>query len=189
MTVLMPWEQVFAGKVTDRAVARVAVVYIRQFSRQQVLDHQESTRLQYALVDRAVALGWAAERVMVIDEDLGKPGSSAVARTGFQRLVTEIGLDHVGLVLGIEMSRLARSGRDWYQLMELCAISGALLADTDGIYDPANYNDRLLLGLKGTMAEALCRDRHNASYADPVVMPTSPPGVGRREGALHHRSA
>jgi DNA invertase Pin-like site-specific DNA recombinase len=150
----MPWEQVSANKVTDRAVARLAVIYIRQSSRQQVLDHQESTRLQYALVDRAVALGWQAERVMVIDEDLGRSGSSAVARTGFQRLVTEIGMDHVGLVLGIEMSRLARSGKDWYQLMELCAISGALLADTDGVYDPGNYNDRLLLGLKGTMAEA-----------------------------------
>ncbi len=90
----------------------------------------------------------------MIDEDLGKSGSSAVARTGFQRLVTEIGLDHVGLVLGIEMSRLARSGRDWYQLMELCAISGTLLGDTDGVYDPGDYNDRLLLGLKGTIAEA-----------------------------------
>lgn len=154
MTVLMPWEQVAAGKVTERAVARLAVIYIRQSSRQQVLDHQESTRLQYALVDRAVALGWSAERVMVIDEDLGKSGASAVARSGFQRLVTEIGLDHVGLVLGIEMSRLARSGRDWYQLMELCAISGALLADTDGVYDPGDYNDRLVLGLKGTLAEA-----------------------------------
>lgn len=154
MTALMPWEQVSVHKVTDRAVARLAVIYIRQSSRQQVLDHQESTRLQYALVDRAVALGWQAERVMVIDEDLGKSGSSAVARTGFQRLVTEIGMDHVGLVLGIEMSRLARSGKDWYQLMELCAISGALLADTEGVYDPGNYNDRLLLGLKGTMAEA-----------------------------------
>jgi DNA invertase Pin-like site-specific DNA recombinase len=154
MTALMPWEQVSRSKVTDRAIARLAVIYIRQSSRQQVVDHQESTRLQYALVDRAVALGWSADRVMVIDEDLGKSGSSAVARTGFQRLVTEIGMDHVGLVLGIEMSRLARAGRDWYQLMELCAISGALLADTDGVYDPGEYNDRLLLGLKGTLAEA-----------------------------------
>ncbi len=147
MTALMPWEQVAAGKVTDRAVARLAVIYIRQSPRRQVLDHQESTRLQYALVDRAVALGWPAGRVMVIDEDLGKSGAGAVARSGFQRLVTEIGLDHVGLVLGIEMSRLARSGRDWYQLMELCAISGALLADTDGVYDPGDYSDRLVLGL------------------------------------------
>jgi DNA invertase Pin-like site-specific DNA recombinase len=154
MTALMPWETFSAGKVTSRQLERLAVIYIRQSSRQQVLDHQESTRLQYALVDRAVTLGWAADRVMVIDEDLGRSGASSAARTGFQRLVTEIGLDHVGLVLGIEMSRLARSGRDWYQLMELCAISGALLADTDGVYDPGDYNDRLVLGLKGTLAEA-----------------------------------
>jgi DNA invertase Pin-like site-specific DNA recombinase len=154
MTVLMPWERVDGGKVTDRQRERLVVVYIRQSSMQQVLDHQESTRLQYALVDRAVALGWSAERVLVIDEDLGKSGASAVARSGFQKLVSEIGLNHVGLVLGIEMSRLARSGRDWYQLMELCAVSGALLGDAEGLYDPTDYNDRLLLGLKGAMAEA-----------------------------------
>ncbi|MFI6050716.1 recombinase family protein [Streptomyces violascens] len=129
-------------------------MYVRQSTRQQVVDHGESTRLQYALVDRAVMLGWAASRVMVIDEDLGKSGASAVDRAGFQRLVAEISLGHVGLVLGIDMSRLARSGKDWYQLIELCALSGALLADTDGVYDPAHYNDRLLLGLKGSISEA-----------------------------------
>jgi DNA invertase Pin-like site-specific DNA recombinase len=154
MTAVLPWEQITWTKVTDRQLQRLAVVYIRQSSRQQVLDHQESTRLQYALTDRAIALGWQAERVMVIDEDLGRSAASTLARTGFQRLVTEIGLDHVGLVLGIEMSRLARSSKDWYQLIELCAISGALLADLDGVYDPTEYNDRLLLGLKGTMSEA-----------------------------------
>jgi DNA invertase Pin-like site-specific DNA recombinase len=127
---------------------------VRQSTRQQVLDHGESTRMQYALVDRAVALGWPASRVVVIDEDLGRSGASAVGRTGFQRLVTEVGLDHVGLVLGIEMSRLARSGKDWYQLLELCCLSGALLADADGVYDPVEYNDRLVLGLKGTMSAA-----------------------------------
>jgi DNA invertase Pin-like site-specific DNA recombinase len=153
MTVLMPWER-SGSKVTDRHLTRWAIVYVRQSTRQQVLDHRESTRLQYALVDRAVALGWTADRVLVIDDDLGMSGASAAARTGFQRLVSEIGLDHVGLVLGVEMSRLARSGRDWYQLIELCALSGAVLADTDGVYDPADYNDRLLLGLKGTMSEA-----------------------------------
>jgi len=105
-------------------------------------------------VDRAVALGWTAQRVVVIDDDLGKSGASAVDRAGFQRLVTEISLGHVGLVLGSERSRLARSGKDWYQLLELCALSGALLADVDGVYDPTEYNDRLLLGLKGTMSEA-----------------------------------
>jgi DNA invertase Pin-like site-specific DNA recombinase len=153
MTAVMPWERA-DSKVTDRHLRRLAVVYVRQSTRQQLVDHQESTRLQYALVDRATMLGWQADRVVVIDDDQGMSGASAVARTGFQRLVTEIGLDHVGLVLGIEMSRLARSGRDWYQLIELCALSGTTLADLDGVYDPAEYNDRLLLGLKGTINEA-----------------------------------
>src|SRR6266540_3778648 len=153
MTAVLAWERL-GSKVCDRHLARLAVVYVRQSSRQQVIDHQESTRLQYALVERAVALGWQASRVLVIDEDLGKSGASAVGRVGFQRLVTEITMEHVGLVLGIEMSRLARSGKDWHQLLELCALSGALLADADGIYDPVDYNDRLLLGLKGTMSEA-----------------------------------
>jgi hypothetical protein len=166
----MPWERL-DGKVTTAHRQRLAVVYVRQSSKQQVLDHGESTRLQYALVDRAMALGWAASRVVVIDDDLGKSGASAVDRAGFQRLVTEITMGHVGLVLGIEMSRLARSGRDWYQLLELCSLSGALLADADGVYDPGEYNDRLLLGLKGTMSEALCRYLHKASYADLAVMP------------------
>jgi DNA invertase Pin-like site-specific DNA recombinase len=142
------------SKVGERHRARLAVVYVRQSTRRQVLDHQESTRLQYALTERAVGLGWPAGRVVVIDEDLGKSAAHAAGRAGFQRLVTEITMGHVGLVLGIEMSRLARSGTDWYRLLELCALSGALLADADGIYDPAEFNDRLLLGLKGTMSEA-----------------------------------
>jgi DNA invertase Pin-like site-specific DNA recombinase len=153
MTTLLPWERL-GSKVGERHLERLAVVYVRQSTRQQVADHGESTRLQYGLVERAVTLGWQTSRVMVIDEDLGKSGSSAAGRAGFQRLVTEITLGHVGLVLGIEMSRLARSGADWYQLLELCALSGALLADADGVYDPVDYNDRLLLGLKGTMSEA-----------------------------------
>jgi DNA invertase Pin-like site-specific DNA recombinase len=153
MTALLPWERL-GSKICDWHLARLAVVYVRQSTRQQVTDHGESTRLQYGLVERAVALGWPASRVLVIDEDLGKSGSSAAGRVGFQRLVTEITMGHVGLVLGIEMSRLARSGADWYQLLELCALAGALLADADGIYDPVDYNDRLLLGLKGTMSEA-----------------------------------
>jgi DNA invertase Pin-like site-specific DNA recombinase len=153
MTALLPWERL-GSKVCDQHLARLAVVYVRQSTRQQVIDHGESTRLQYGLVERAVALGWPASRVLVIDDDLGKSGSSAAGRVGFGRLVTEITMGHVGLVLGIEMSRLARSGADWYQLLELCALAGALLADADGIYDPVDYNDRLLLGLKGTMSEA-----------------------------------
>jgi len=141
------------GKVQGWHRDRLAVVYVRQSSRQQVLDHGESTRLQYGLADRAVALGWPASRVMVIDEDLGRSAVDAAGRPGFARLVAEITMGHVGLVLGLEMSRLARAGRDWHQLVELCSLAGALLADVDGVYDPNWYNDRLLLGLKGTMSE------------------------------------
>jgi DNA invertase Pin-like site-specific DNA recombinase len=143
-----------AGKLQARHLDRLALVYVRQSTMQQVLDHQESTRLQYGLVQRAVTLGWSETRVIVIDEDLGRSGTSAEARHGFQRLVAEVGLDHVGLILGVEMSRLARSSKDWHQLLEICALFGTLIADLDGIYDPGQYNDRLLLGLKGTMSEA-----------------------------------
>jgi DNA invertase Pin-like site-specific DNA recombinase len=142
------------GKVGPRHLERVAVVYVRQSTMQQVSRHQESTRLQYGLVDRATALGWPASQVQVIDEDLGVSGASAEGRRGFQRLVADVGLDRVGIVLGIEISRLARSCRDWYQLLEVCAIFGTLIGDLDGVYDPGQYNDRLLLGLKGTMSEA-----------------------------------
>jgi DNA invertase Pin-like site-specific DNA recombinase len=120
----------------------------------QVLQHQESTRLQYALSDRARQLGWGQDQVVVIDDDLGRSAASTLHRPGFQRLVAEVGLGHVGLVLGIEVSRLARSCRDWHQLLEMCALFDTLIADADGIYDAANFNDRLLLGLKGTMSEA-----------------------------------
>ena len=125
---------------------RSAIVYVRQSSRQQVLDHSESTRLQYALVERAVALGWARSRVLVIDDDLRVSAAVADSRAGFARLVTEVTMGRAGLVLGIEMSRLARTGRDGHQLIELCCLSGCLLADTDGVYDPSYFNDRLLLG-------------------------------------------
>jgi DNA invertase Pin-like site-specific DNA recombinase len=148
-----PWE-VHSGKVGPQHWERLAVVYVRQSTVQQVADHTESTRLQYGLADRAVGLGWPAGRVLVIDDDLGRSGTSATGRPGFGRLVSEVSLDHVGIILGVEMSRLARSGADWHRLLELCALFGTLLADTDGVYDPADYNDRLLLGLKGTMSEA-----------------------------------
>src|SRR5207245_10539089 len=141
------------GKVGPRHRDGLAAVYGRQSTAQQVQDHQESTRLQYGLAERAAALGWAPSRVLVIDEDLGHSASGADSRPGFQRLVSEVGLDHVGIVLGIEMSRLARSGREWHQLLALCALSGTLLGDMDAVYDPAEHNDRLLLGLKGTISE------------------------------------
>src|SRR5690349_265381 len=141
------------GKIQGWHRDRLAVIYVRQSSRQQVLDHGESTRLQYGLTGRAAALGWPASRVMVIDEDLGRSAANAAERPGFARLVAELTMGHVGLVLGLEMSRLARAGRDWHQLIELCSLAGALLADADGVYDPNEYNDRLLLGLKGTMSQ------------------------------------
>jgi DNA invertase Pin-like site-specific DNA recombinase len=144
----------YAEKILPRHLERLAVVYVRQSTMQQVLAHQESTRLQYGLVQRAGAWGWPEARVLVIDEDLGRSGTSAEGRQGFQRLVAEVGLDHVGVILGVEMSRLARSSKDWHQLLEICALFGTLIADLDGIYDPSQYNDRLLLGLKGTMSEA-----------------------------------
>jgi DNA invertase Pin-like site-specific DNA recombinase len=141
-------------KLHEHHLWRQAIVYVRQSHPQQVLDHVESTARQYALVERAVALGWSPERVVVIDEDQGQSGQSTVTRLGFQRLLAEVSLDHVGLILGLEMSRLARSNKDWHQLLELCAIFRTLLADADGLYDPTDYNDRLLLGLRGMMNEA-----------------------------------
>jgi DNA invertase Pin-like site-specific DNA recombinase len=138
-----------ADKIQGRHRDRLAIVYVRQSTLQQVGRHPESTRLQYALAERARQLGWMRERIVVIDDDLGRSGASAEVRPGFQRLVAE-----VGLVLGVEMSRLARSCRDWHQLLEICALFDTFLADSDGVLDPAVYNDRLLLGLKGTMSEA-----------------------------------
>jgi DNA invertase Pin-like site-specific DNA recombinase len=147
-------EPLRSPKIKPWHLDRIAIVYIRQSTPQQVLDHKESTHRQYGLVDRAVALGWPADRVLVIDEDQGMSGACAEGRLGFQRTLAEVALDHVGLILGLEMSRLARSCKDWHQLLELCARFRTLLADADGLYDPADYNDRLLLGLKGTMSEA-----------------------------------
>ena len=159
-------------KIQERHLERLAIVYIRQSTLQQVSDHQESTRMQYGLVHRAEQLGWQAERVLTIDEDLGKSARTTEGRVGFQRLVSEVGLNHVGLILGLEMSRLARCSKDWYQLLEICALFGTLIGDLDGIYDPSQYNDRLLLGLKGTMSEAelhvlkqrLVQGKHNKAH-------------------------
>lgn len=145
---------VLQGKVQPRHLDRLAIVYVRQSTLQQLEQHRESTALQYGLAERACRLGWPRPRVSVIDDDLGCSGASAEGRPGFQRMVAEVGLGRVGLVLGFEVSRLARSCRDWYHLLEICALAGTLIADSDGVYDPALYNDRLLLGLKGTMSEA-----------------------------------
>ena len=133
------------SKILARHLDRQAIVYIRQSTLQQIEQHRESTSLQYGLIDHACRLGWARPHVTVIDDDLGCSGASTEGRQGFQRLVAEVGLGHVGLVLGFEVSRLARSCRDWYQLLEICALAGTLIADSDGVYDPALYNDRLLI--------------------------------------------
>jgi DNA invertase Pin-like site-specific DNA recombinase len=137
-----------SSKVLPGHLEKLAIVYVRQSSPTQVLEHRESTARQYAFADQAVAFGWPRERVLIIDEDLGKSGRTAEGRSGFQRLITEVTLDHVGMVLGLEMSRLARSSKDWHAFFEMCAIFGALIADADGVYDGNDPNDRLLLGLK-----------------------------------------
>jgi len=141
-------------KLQTHHLERSAIVYVRQSTAQQVLEHQESAARQYALVHRAGELGWPAGQIAVIDEDQGQSGCTADGRLGFQRLLAEVSLNHVGIILGIEMSRLARSNKDWHQLIELCAIFRTVLADQDGLYDPTDYNDRLLLGLRGMMSEA-----------------------------------
>jgi DNA invertase Pin-like site-specific DNA recombinase len=171
-----------SGKIQTRHRALQALVYVRQSSTQQIHDHPESRARQYALADHAIAMGWAADQVIVIDEDQGQSGQRADSRTGFQRLLTEVTLGRVGLVLGLEMSRLARSCKDWHQLLEVCALVGTLLADQDGVYDPRDGNDRLLLGLTGIMSEAelvtmrnrLIRGRWNKAergelFTDPPV--------------------
>jgi DNA invertase Pin-like site-specific DNA recombinase len=139
-------------KVTGRHLARAAYLYVRQSTLHQVVANTESGVRQYALRQRAVALGWPADRVEVIDCDQGQSGARAADRAGFQRLVAEVGLGHAGVVLGLEVSRLARSSADWHRLLELCALSGTLLLDEDGLYDPSQFNDRLLLGLKRPVA-------------------------------------
>jgi DNA invertase Pin-like site-specific DNA recombinase len=143
-----------ALKITPSHLARVAIVYLRQSSAAQVEHNRESTERQYALAQKAAELGWSAEGIVVIDEDLGVSGSGAVARSGFARLIAEVALGRVGLVLGLEVSRLARNNADWYRLIDLCGLSNTLIGDADGVYHPALFNDRLLLGLKGTMSEA-----------------------------------
>jgi len=141
-------------RITTTHRAKLAYVYIRQSSAGQVRQHQESTQLQYRLVGRAASLGWPHDRIEVIDDDLGKSGASSDARYGFQRLIAEIGLGKAGLVLSLDASRLARNNRDWHQLLELCSLFGALIADGERLYDPGVYHDRLLLGLSGIMSEA-----------------------------------
>ena len=147
-------------KVAASHLSRDAYLYVRQSTQRQVFDHGESTRRQYALRERAVALGWPTESIVVIDSDLGLSGADT-DREGFQHLVAEVGMGRAGIVLGLEVSRLARNSTDWHRLLEICALSETLILDEDGVYDPVDFNDRLLLGL-------LCGAPHNTPY---VVQP------------------
>lgn len=152
-------------KLRPTHLKRQSWVYVRQSTMTQVREHTESLEAQYELVDRAEALGWKPDMIRVVDEDLGRSGAEASARSGFQSLVAAVGLGQVGLVLGKEVSRLARRNADWYHLLDLCALTDTLIADADGLYHPGDYNDRLVLGLKGTMSEAelhLLRSRLDA---------------------------
>lgn len=143
-----------ASKVTATHLAKAALLYIRQSTLKQVLHNTESAHRQYDLRGRAIALGWSAAQVKVIDIDQGQSGASAADREGFQQLVAEVSLGRAGIVLGLECSRLARNSADWHQLLELCGLTGTLICDEDGLYDPRDFNDRLVLGMKGQMSEA-----------------------------------
>src|SRR5579863_115969 len=141
-------------KVQPQHLERGAYLYVRQSSMRQVIENVESTKRQYALRGRASALGWRDDQIIVIDSDQGESGASASWREGFQLLVAEVSMGRAGVVMGLEVSRLARNNADWHPLLEICALADTLILDEDGVYDPANFNDRLLLGLKGTMSEA-----------------------------------
>jgi len=141
-------------KVQPHHLERGAYLYVRQSSMRQVVENVESTKRQYALRGRATALGWRDDQIIVIDSDQGESGASASWREGFQRLVSDVGMGRAGIVMGLEVSRLARNNADWHRLLEICALADTLILDEDGVYDPASFNDRLLLGLKGTMSEA-----------------------------------
>src|SRR6266540_1066203 len=141
------------NKIAATHLQRQAYLYVRQSTLRQVLENTESTKRQYALRERAVALGWPLDRIVVIDSDLGQSGADS-DREGFQKLVAAVGLGEVGVVLGLEVSRLARSSSDWHRLLEICALTDTLILDEDGLYNPGHFNDRVLLGLKGTMSEA-----------------------------------
>jgi DNA invertase Pin-like site-specific DNA recombinase len=164
-----------AQKVTASHLKRDAYLYVRQSTVRQVFENTESTQRQYGLRQRAVALGWPQDRVVVIDTDLGQSGASSADRAGFQRLVADVGMGRAGIVLGLEVSRLARNSTDWHRLLEICALTDTLILDEDGLYDPAHFNDRLLLGLNRP-------DSYSTSYS------TFPLAVGfRYEGSTPSR--
>ena len=159
-------------KITPTHLERQAIIYIRQSSPKQVRLNTESQRNQRALVERAQSLGWSQARIVVLDADLGQSATSKEGRDDFTQLAADVALGHVGIVFGWEVSRLARNNADWYQLLDLAAVVGTLIADIEGVYDPRSYNDRLLLGLKGTMSEAelhMMRQRLSAGRLSKVA--------------------
>ena len=162
-----------AGKITVSHRRRSAAIYVRQSTLAQVERNKESTARQYDLVARARQLGWPATAIRVIDGDLGVSGSVLGHRDAFDGLVAEVALGQVGIILALEVSRLVRDNAAWYRLLDLAGACDTLVADADGIYHPGLFNDRLILGLKGIMSEALCRIRHKNSYAEFSVMPTT----------------
>src|ERR1700730_8933946 len=143
-----------AARINSGHLRRLALLYVRQSTLRQVMENTESTTRQYGLRQRAVALGWPAERIVVIDCDQGQSGKVATDREGFQHLVAEVSMGRAGIVLGLEVSRLARNNADWQRLLQICAHNDTLILDEDGLYDPASFNDRALLGLKGQISEA-----------------------------------
>ncbi len=180
-----------AAKVRDHHLDRKAIVYIRQSSPQQLAEHKESTARQYALADVAVALGWPRDRVEIVDADQGRTGQTVEGRLGFQHILAELSLDHVGILMGQDASRLARTDPDWVPLVRSCGLFRALLGDYDGLYDPTDFNDRLLLGLKGIMSEAelhflrprmhegrLNKARRGESFNHPPIGYVREPGRG-----------
>jgi DNA invertase Pin-like site-specific DNA recombinase len=140
------------SKIADRHLSRQACIYIRQSTLAQVRINQESTERQYNLINKAKALGWSQEHIRVLDRDLGHSGAAASNRVDFKSLVSDVAMGQVGAIFSLEASRLARSNQDWHRLLELCAITGTLVIDEDGCYDPAEFNDGLVLGMKGTFA-------------------------------------
>jgi hypothetical protein len=158
-------------KIQSLHYERMAYVYVRQSTPWQVMEHRESTERQYHLRERAVQLGWPPTHVEVIDEDQGRSGSTATHRSGFQRLVTEVGLGKVGIVLMLEASRLARNNSDWYRLIEICGLTKTLIGDESAVYSPREPNDRLLLGVKGTLSEAELFTLRTRLYEDAGTRP------------------
>ena len=142
------------NKIQPTHLGRQAVVYVRQSTASQVEHNRESTDRQYKLKDRAISLGWPEQQVKIIDEDLAQSGAESSGRTGFTTMISEVALGRVGLILSLEVSRVARNNSDWYRLLDLCSVTNTLIGDGDGLYHPGLFNDRLLLGMKGTMAEA-----------------------------------